>query len=46
MVATMVVKDHTIHNVGSGSKSSEDDGKNGESADCNTPPLRTKWSRE
>ncbi|CAN6846501.1 unnamed protein product [Brassica oleracea] len=30
----------------SGSKSSEDDGKNGESADCNTPPLRTKWSRE
>nr|VDD11080.1 unnamed protein product [Brassica oleracea] len=29
----MVVKDHTIHNGGSGSKNSGDDGKNGGSAD-------------
>ncbi|KAL0663625.1 hypothetical protein Bca4012_100462 [Brassica carinata] len=39
MVATIVeevmgVKDHTIHNGGSGSKNSEDDGKNNGSADC------------
>ncbi|CAN7058095.1 unnamed protein product [Brassica oleracea var. botrytis] len=38
MVATMVeevmvVKDHTIHNGGSGSKNSGDDGKSGGSAD-------------
>ncbi|CAN6968363.1 unnamed protein product [Brassica oleracea var. botrytis] len=38
MVATMVeevmvVKDHTIHNGGSGSKNSGDDGKNDGSAD-------------
>ncbi|CAN6803586.1 unnamed protein product [Brassica oleracea] len=29
----MVVKDHTIHNGGSGSKNSGDDGKNDGSAD-------------
>ncbi|WZZ80156.1 hypothetical protein YC2023_100728 [Brassica napus] len=29
----MVVKDHTIHNGGSGSKNSGDDGKSGGSAD-------------